>query len=642
MTTDERIKYTMTKISNISNILFSKIKQAVLSKDDSIAFWGGLSREIRQQFNNLKLAFKNHYSKIIVIEYLENYKKEINRIKQYKSIDKSKMDFKKMLKSVSHKRIINSIISNGVNSFNTGIDTASKKINSLMNNIQLSLTKQKKISIQALSAKDKNKLIDDMMAQFKSEGYEGTLLKDFKAALAEFAIDEDYIVITDKNGKPRKYEIKDYAKMVIRTKIIETAAAGTINIALDIGSDLVQVSDHNTDCEICEPVEGNVYSISGNDPDFPIMDFTLPIHPNCFSIDTEIYTNNGWKYFFELNKSKDKCLTLNSDNFNLEYAEIKEIIQDRQTELINFKNRYLDLLVTKNHRMYYMSDSNRKMKKNKYNFIEAEKLLNYKSGRFYASCCWQGKDNINDLWFEFLGYYLSEGHVSKYKKNSYNICISQSSKVNKIKYDKIYNCMVLLFKDKHICKRENCLSVYNMKLGKYLKNFGKSHEKYIPLWIKESSKDKIKIFLDAYLLGDGYYRKRFSKFLNCFTEERQYFSTSKKIADDIGELILKTGKRPSFYTDKVKGKLHKFRNGNYILNHNLYRIKECNNINYSLDNMKISKISYNDFVYCVNVEKNNTIYVRRNGQCVWTGNCQHTITVAFREILERRGIDKYL
>jgi hypothetical protein len=119
------------------------------------------------------------------------------------------------------------------------------------------------------------------MKQFEDEGYTNDLLKDFKAELANYAIDEKYIVITDKNGKPRKYDIKDYAEMVVRTKIIESAASGVINIALDVGSDLVQVSDHNTDCEICQEFEGKVFSISGNDTDFPVMDFTLGLHPNC-------------------------------------------------------------------------------------------------------------------------------------------------------------------------------------------------------------------------------------------------------------------------------------------------------------------------------------------------------------------------
>jgi len=39
----------------------------------------------------------------------------------------------------------------------------------------------------------------------------------------------------------------------------------------------------------------------------------------------------------------------------------------------------------------------------------------------------------------------------------------------------------------------------------------------------------------------------------------------------------------------------------------------------------INSVKYNDIVYCVEMEKNNTLYVRRNGKANWAGNCRCSI-----------------
>lgn len=106
-------------------------------------------------------------------------------------------------------------------------------------------------------------------------------LKELKSELIEESIDGEHIIIQDKNGKPRKYKIKDYAKMCVFTEAIKSQADATINLAIEVESDLVQISRHFTNCEICQQYEGKVYSLSGNDPDFPLLEEQPPYHPNC-------------------------------------------------------------------------------------------------------------------------------------------------------------------------------------------------------------------------------------------------------------------------------------------------------------------------------------------------------------------------
>jgi hypothetical protein len=106
-------------------------------------------------------------------------------------------------------------------------------------------------------------------------------LKKLQAELIEESIDGEKVVVISKKGKPIEYKVKYYAEMCIFTEAIRAQADATVNIAIENETDLVQVSNHYTNCPICAPIEGRVFSISGTDPDFDELDFELPLHPNC-------------------------------------------------------------------------------------------------------------------------------------------------------------------------------------------------------------------------------------------------------------------------------------------------------------------------------------------------------------------------
>ena len=186
-------------------------------------------------------------------------------------------------------------------------------------------------------------------------------------------------------------------------------------------------------------------------------------------------------------------------------------------------------------------------------------------------------------------------------------------------------------------KKKDGFHCYNKELYNQLLPFGKSFEKYIPEDIKSATQNIIKVFLDAFIAGDGHIREGSNWKGDNFNEERQYFTSSKRMADDLGELIIKIGRRPSFHLDRNKDKWIKFRNGTYKINHNLWRISECYAQYASLCNMEIKEIDYKDYSYCVELEKNHTLWVRRNGKTCWCGNCRCVIVPITRNNLEARG-----
>lgn len=88
---------------------------------------------------------------------------------------------------------------------------------------------------------------------------------------------KDFINI---NG--RNYNVKDYAELVARTRMRDTQSEATKELCKEFDNDLVQFSKHDSPCAICAPLEGQVYSISGNDPDYPRLtpEMTPAIHPH--------------------------------------------------------------------------------------------------------------------------------------------------------------------------------------------------------------------------------------------------------------------------------------------------------------------------------------------------------------------------
>ena len=431
----------------------------------------------------------------------------------------------------------------------------------------------------------------------------------------------------------RNYNLRDYSKMVARTELRRAQTDAVKNTCREYENDLVQWSSHANSCPICAPYEGHIYSLTGRNPRYPLLTAEPPLHPNSYSKDTDVYTEHGWQNIQSV-RVGDKCLSLNPNTLDLEYVSIINLVRHEQAEMIHFCSHDFDLLVTPDHDMFYLSDWKYKYHKKGFEFRKAKDLLKTKSGAFYRSSRWIGDGPlfIGELNMEdfctFMGYYLSEGS----RAGQSTICISQfpSWKKNKIRTD--LERMGFILKE----YKGGFRISGKRRLNQYLKQFGKSHEKYVPQEIKGAPVSSIRLFLDAYRLGDGSTRKPKPYKGGNFSEERTYFTSSRRMADDIGELILKIGKRPSFYLQKSKGKAVKHHNGTYIGNHDIWVIRECGSQFATLANINRKIINYNDVVYCVQLQKYHTLWVRRNGKTTWCGNCEHDISPTSEVAIEFR------
>ena len=160
-----------------------------------------------------------------------------------------------------------------------------------------------------------------------------------------------------------------------------------------------------------------------------------------------------------------------------------------------------------------------------------------------------------------------------------------------------------------------------MELFEFL-SLGKSNEKYIPIEIKELSVPYLNIFLSAFCEGDGTIKKGIVWDGYKCKDQRIFFTSSKKLADDLGELILKTQNTPSYKFKEPIEVYDRKRNKSYKQNQGIWVITETRNKHMYRPNANEKPIHYSGKIYDVELEKNHTLFVRRDGKVLVSGNCR--------------------
>ena len=352
----------------------------------------------------------------------------------------------------------------------------------------------------------------------------------------------------------------------------------------------------------------------------------------CYDKNTEVLTDTGFKLIKDIT-IEDKVVTLKQSTSEIEYQSPTNFISYKYTgEMIHFKGKGLDLMVTPNHQIYAsknryrylyegfklhkaedVCDAHIKFKKNGLWLGERQEVHTIP---FITTIGKKGHNYIRnevkipmDLWLEFFGYFISEGHCS-----NRSIQLWQSLYYNPDKCEQIETCLQKLSKYGFSLKKKVYdkgrhegtplmeYRIYSKQLTIYLKQFGTAKYKFIPKELKSLSADQLKILFYALYLGDG------------ATDGYTYYTISPQLADDVMEIILKIGLSSNCTIGRSEGR------------QDMYKIMLSNHcsepsINYSENSPAHSKkVPYDDYVYCLEVP-NHIIFTRRNGKTVWCGNC---------------------
>jgi intein/homing endonuclease len=310
--------------------------------------------------------------------------------------------------------------------------------------------------------------------------------------------------------------------------------------------------------------------------------------------------------------------------------------------MYRLKTNRVDLLVTPNHKLFVKLGDPRTP--SPFVLKEAEFLFG-KSKQFKKDGIWKGKNekyfilpaikvehgnqyykgvrNIKEkqipmeLWLKIFGFWLAEGSVSEAKNGEYSVYFSSQNKKLLSEIKKILTTLGY-----NVYQDSKKLRVRDYQLFHYLKQFGKSHERFVPPEIKSLSKELLEILLKYYLQGEGSTYGRNAKGLMVST-------SSIRLRDDIQEIALKIGMSAYYKLDRKKGtplrslvyhsKIYKQKHDTW----KVFFIRKNNPIIYPWMIKKYGHIerwiNFNGKVYSLAVP-NHVIYVRRNGIPVWCGN----------------------
>lgn len=363
--------------------------------------------------------------------------------------------------------------------------------------------------------------------------------------------------------------------------------------------------------DICDELKGKY------PPDFEFVGW----HPNCYSDDSEVLTNRGWLLFRDV-LPNDWVLSLNPDTRSSEWTAIVAMQSYRYAgRMVRFHNRSLDCLVTPEHRMVYLNKADGRIK-----YCEAAEYTKGRGG-FYRGCEYSAED-INtitignttynfDAFCRFIGYWLADGACF----NTSGITISQNdgeaAKPNIIEAVKALGYEPTVY--------PNSVRFYHSAFVRYLRRFGHCKDKYIPDEIKRASRRQIALFLDAFAECDGSIRPPKDFVGNRGTHfhsergERVFFTTSRRMAGDLCELILKAGGRPSV-REREPGAATK-KDGTVIRsNYTCFVISDLKAVTATVFDKEF--VDYDGMVYDLTLEKNHIMYIKRKGRCFWGSNCR--------------------
>ena len=367
-------------------------------------------------------------------------------------------------------------------------------------------------------------------------------------------------------------------------------------------------------------------------------------HPSCHLKTAEILTNKGFISFENLDNDAN-IYTLNLESNEIELHQInKKIVSDYNGEMYHIKGRNIDTYVTPTHRFPI------ELRYGKREFVTAEEIYKnrtkYNKCKFLKTGDWSVEtpefyilkgdnyknakkckgDITNDVsirfetFVKFLGIYLAEGHCSDpntQHTDGFSVHISQKKESVR---DKIRELLKEFPEEMEWKETSSDFRICDKRLHNLLFPLGNCYDKYIPHDFKNLSSFLLEELIYWFNLGDG----RFS--ITCHENEyiqRNVFSTSKKLIDDLQECLLKSGGSGNINTILTESD-YKFAD-RIIKAENkvpLYQLSLSTSKHIYLDSrfLKIEKVNLDqDQVYCVNVNNGN-FYCRENGKTFWSGN----------------------
>ena len=348
------------------------------------------------------------------------------------------------------------------------------------------------------------------------------------------------------------------------------------------------------------------------------------------NVDMDVLTGHGWKSLREITM-EDQIATLIDGVLSYEYP-IDVYSFDYDGDIYELRSQQVDLDVTVDHELYV-----KKRDRTEFELVRADQIKG-KRFRLKKNCknSYEDIDKIEingneydyDAYLDLLGIFIADGCLEKNTDRGYRIIIA-GEKGRKIKH--LENVARRL--GVRVTSRKNPDTTLNNRglgaqhyinskdLYKKLEPLNRGAlDKILPFEVWHLSQRQARILLNSMISCDGSHNNQGSV---C------YYTSSKKLADDVMRLAIHAGWAGSIKLIRPEGSEYTIRGESGTTNANALSVRiiksKCEpqmNHGHSKDQDGQSERTYHysGTVRCLEVPS-HVFMVRQNGKNVWIGNC---------------------
>lgn len=351
--------------------------------------------------------------------------------------------------------------------------------------------------------------------------------------------------------------------------------------------------------------------------------------PNCLSIDTQILTTDGWKYYNEV-KIGDSILSYNSEKDIVEFDIIQELYISDSDNTYRIYNQQFDFIATYDHRWYcdyngktsvYTTEELSKLN-SKHKFIRAKKFINQ-------------ENDINPLFFELLGIIVGDGSLNK---RNHNITIYQSLKAKPNIVNRIQFILDTLYPNKYKHSKINKDGMVRwfitVKDSKIIYEYLNKNKELVKSKLFNLTQEQLLHLKNGYLETDGTLKYNiYQVFIQCDEERMNDFQLICFLLGEMGNV--KCYKRLHETHIFPNGKIYNVKPIKYHCHiqksSSLTEARKCR--------MKYEKINDIVKVWCPQTN-NKTWIAKRNGFITITGNTAKDLGTTVQDIQNMNAIEQ--
>lgn len=377
-----------------------------------------------------------------------------------------------------------------------------------------------------------------------------------------------------------------------------------IKFSSDMTVELIKHSASDMDVVTAAWVSTKGEQSKNSDSDDPkisgLINYLMRERHGCYDSNTDVLTSDGWKNWTDIDGSEN-FLTLNIKSEEIEYQKATHLVcKDYSGPMLHFQMAQVDQLVTPDHNiMAQVRQSSTKWKMPE--LIPASSLLE-RSGRFLMGTGkWHsGSIHAPDM-AALVGFIVADGSATG---TSIEFSLRKQRKIE-----------WLTSRHEVSVDKKGTIRIINAseELRHWAKNtYTESKDRCFPReLIANADIETAKALLDGYIQGDGSISR---------TGKITATTVSRQIVDDLQELAAKCGMAATETAPSID-------RSSSFGNRTLYKVTIYRNRNlrprigwtHEARKRQVKVVQYEGKIHCVTVP-NGTLYVRRNGKPMWSGN----------------------